>query len=70
MPSSSEKQRNYIFYLRGKYKSRDKAPEKWKWVFDKGWEEIEETFDEISPPIPMGRVHKEERLGKYKPVLK
>jgi len=44
MPSRSEKQRKFIFAKRGQFKSRDKAPDKWKWVFDKEWEEIEENI--------------------------
>lgn len=42
MPSKTEKQRNYIFYLRGKYKSKDKTPDKDKWIWDSGWEQVEE----------------------------
>ena len=53
MPSVSTKQRNYIFYLRGKYGSKSEAPEKYKWVFDKGWDTIK----------------KESGIEKYKPLL-
>ena len=40
MPSASKKQRNYIFYLRGKYKDKASTPEDQKWIWDSGWEEI------------------------------
>jgi len=44
MPSRSEQQRKFIFAKRNQYGSKDKAPEKWKWVFDKEWETIEEMI--------------------------
>lgn len=48
MPSHSEQQRKFIFAKRNQYGSKDKAPEKWKWVFDKEWETIEEmTYKKI-----------------------
>jgi hypothetical protein len=40
MPSSSEKQRRYIFYLRGKYKTESDTPEDKKWIWDSGWEKV------------------------------
>jgi hypothetical protein len=46
MPSSSVAQRNYIFYLRGKYKTKDKTPKKEKWIWEKGWEQIKEGINE------------------------
>jgi hypothetical protein len=42
MPSSSTKQRNYIFYLRGKYKDKSSTPEKDKWIWDSEWETVKE----------------------------
>lgn len=61
MPSSTEKQRRYIFFLRNKYGSKDKAPEKYKFAFEKGWEKLQKEnvefikpykrfFTEMSPP--------------------
>jgi len=41
MPSASEKQRNYIFYLRNKFGSKEKTPEKDKWIWNSEWEKIE-----------------------------
>ena len=66
MPSKTVKQRNYIFYLRGKYKTKEKTPEKDKWIWEADWNEIEETFSEIVPPIPMEKAHKEESIKPYK----
>ena len=42
MPSATEKQRNYIFYLRSKYKNKSDTPEKQKWIWDSGWEQVKE----------------------------
>jgi len=53
MPSKSKKQRNWIFHLRGKYKTQKNTPEKYKWIWEKEWEQIEE-----------------DRLKRYKPILK
>ena len=61
MPSQTTKQRNYIFYLRGKYKNKSNTPEDQKWIWDSGWEKIKKEgceymipyvskFDEMSPP--------------------
>lgn len=44
MPSSSTAQRNYIFYLRGKYQTKDKTPEKDKWIWEKSWEGLKEEM--------------------------
>lgn len=38
MPAKSQLQRALIFSKRAKYGSIDKAPKKWKWVFEAGWE--------------------------------
>ena len=51
MTSSSEKQRNYIFYLRNKYGSKEKAPEKYKWAFEKGWETIKEDITDSTTKL-------------------
>lgn len=37
MPSTSQAQYKYIQYLRNKYGSKEKAPEKYKFAFDKEW---------------------------------
>lgn len=42
MPSETEKQRKFIYYLRGKYKNLDKTPEKFKWVWESGWDNLKE----------------------------
>ena len=38
MPATSKSQHNYIYYLRGKYKTKSETPEKDKWIWDKGYE--------------------------------
>ena len=61
MPSVSTKQRNYIFYLRGKYKNKSDTPEDQKWIWNSDWNEIKKEdceymipyiskFEEMSPP--------------------
>ena len=55
MPSSSTAQRNYIFYLRGRYKTKDKTPEKDKWIWEKSWEEIKESINEDQSPFSNGK---------------
>ena len=42
MPSQSEKQRAYIFHLRGKYKNKSNTPSDQQWIWEKGWEDIKE----------------------------
>jgi hypothetical protein len=44
MPSTSEKQRKYIFYLRGKYKTKTDTPESEKWIWDSGWNTVKEKY--------------------------
>ena len=44
MPSHSQKQRRWIFYLRGKYKSKADTPQKWKWIWEDDWTKIEEEY--------------------------
>lgn len=72
MPSQTTKQRNYIFYLRGKYKNKSNTPEDQKWIWDSGWEKIKKEdyeymipyvskFEEMSPPnvsLILHRIHK------------
>jgi hypothetical protein len=47
MPSSSEKQRRFIFTLRGKYKNKSNTPEKDQWIWEKGWEKVESIIKRI-----------------------
>ena len=56
MPASSKQQFKYIQYLRNKYGSKEKAPEKYKWAFEKKWTNV----DYKSLP--------EEEISKYIPV--
>lgn len=44
MPSKSDAQRKMIFAKRNQYGSKEKAPKEWKWVFDKGWDTLEEAL--------------------------
>lgn len=39
MPAKSQQQLKFIYALRNKYKTKKKAPKKFKWVFDKEWTE-------------------------------
>ena len=39
MPARSKQQFKFIWTLRNKYKSKKKAPKKYKWVFDREWTE-------------------------------
>jgi hypothetical protein len=49
MPSKSREQQKMIFAKRGQYKTKGNTPQKDKWVWDSGWEKLEEgehgTFD-------------------------
>lgn len=38
MPAVSQKQRGLIFSKRNQYGSISKTPDKWKWVWEDGWE--------------------------------
>lgn len=44
MPSKSRKQQKFIFAKRAQYKTKKDTPEKWKWVWEKDWEKIEEKL--------------------------
>ena len=48
MPAKSEKQLRLIYAIRNRYKSRSKAPKKWKWVFKKEWGRLEESSSVMS----------------------
>lgn len=43
MPSKSDKQRRYIFALRSKYKSKSNTPKEHLWIWEKGWENVQEN---------------------------
>ena len=46
MPGSSEKQRKYVYFLKGKYKTKEDTPEKYKWVWNDEWLKVEESYYE------------------------
>lgn len=37
MPSSTERQKRYVYYLRDKYKDKASTPEKYQWVWNDEW---------------------------------
>lgn len=41
MPSRSKAQQKMIFARRKQYGSKEKTPDKWKWIWEKGWEKLE-----------------------------
>ena len=43
MPAKSKQQLKLIYAIRNKYKSKKKAPKKWKWVFGEEWGRLEES---------------------------
>ena len=47
MPAKSIKQMRWIRYLRDKYKSKDKTPDKWKFIWDKDWEKLEPVNESV-----------------------
>lgn len=42
MPSHSRQQQKMIFAKRSIYKTKANTPDKWKFIWDKGWEKLEE----------------------------
>jgi hypothetical protein len=44
MPADSAKQQKMIFTKRGIYGSKEKTPEKWKWIWDSGYEKVKEKI--------------------------
>jgi len=60
MPSSSIKQRNYIFYLRNKYKNKSNTPSKYSFIWDSSWEQIAERY------IPFNFNEKSKTVDGYK----
>lgn len=47
MPAVSQSQRGLIFSRRNKYKSEEKTPKKWKWIWDEGWENKGELPEKV-----------------------
>lgn len=48
MPAKSRQQQKMIFARRGMYKTKANTPDKWKWIWDKGWEKLEEEMSSFS----------------------
>lgn len=46
MPAQSKSQQKYIYSLRGKYKSEEDTPDKFKWIWDNDWEQSEKNLPE------------------------
>lgn len=44
MPATSRKQQKYIYFLRGKYKTKTDTPEKFKWIWEEGWKDLQERY--------------------------
>jgi hypothetical protein len=45
MPAKSKKQLRLIWAIRGKYKTKNKTPKKWKWVWGEEWTHLQkESF--------------------------
>lgn len=74
MPSKTEKQRKYVYFLRGKYKTKKDTPEKYKWVWNDEWLKVEEMKlkkynplkfinEDITIPLNRGDSFK---FGKFK----
>ena len=57
MPAKSRAQQRMIFARRKQYGSREKTPKNWRWIWDPGYEELEEGAPE--------RVHNESRFEEY-----
>ena len=67
MPSKSKNQRNYIFYLRGKYKNKSNTPKDQAWIWDSGWNEIEEDKnDSVYAYSPKIERYKRKYIEDYK----
>lgn len=47
MPAKSRKQQKMIFAKRGIFKNKANTPEKWKWIWDAGWEKLEEEISHL-----------------------
>lgn len=58
MPTQSKKQFRFIQAMRAKYNSKDKAPEKMKWVFDSEWTDV--NYDKLPERKIYKSIFKEE----------
>jgi hypothetical protein len=47
MPSKSDKQRKYIFFLRNKYGSKSNTPEAQKWIWEPAWKKVESIKENL-----------------------
>lgn len=64
MPARSDQQRKLVFAKRGQYETKSSTPEKWKWVWDKGWENKGDLPEKVKEQIKevIKEVLKESRL--------
>lgn len=53
MPAKSEQQRKLIFTRRSMYKTKAKTPDKWKWIWDKDWENKGKLPEKVSEDISL-----------------
>lgn len=53
MPAKSEQQRKLIFTRRSMYKTKAKTPNKWKWIWEKGWENKGSLPEKVSEDISL-----------------
>jgi hypothetical protein len=44
MPSTSEKQRRFIWAKRREYKKKKSTPKKWKWIWKPEWVDLKESL--------------------------
>jgi len=49
MPAKSQQQLKMIYARRNRYKSEDKTPKKWKWIWDEDWTDV--SFKELPEKI-------------------
>ena len=47
MPAKNKKQLALIYAKRHQYGTKEKAPKKWKWVFDSEWGHLKESYSII-----------------------
>lgn len=48
MPAKSPKQLRLIYTIRGKYKTKENTPKKWKWVWGKEWGKLSKEIKKES----------------------
>ncbi len=49
MPAKSQQQLKMIYARRNRYKSEDKTPKKWKWIWDEDWTDV--SFKDLPEKI-------------------